>query len=168
MKFFWVAGFFCALVLPVSALYREAFSTTRYDLNATVEPEQQRLAVRGTITLRNESDPPQKNISLQISSSLSWLSIKVNGKPLEFLSQAYTSDIDHSGALSEAIVTVQPISSGKTIDLEVAYEGTISPDTTRLTKVGVPAETARHSDWDQIGRAFTAVRGIGYVLREQA
>lgn len=163
MKFYWVAGFLCALVLPVSALDREAFSISRYDLNATVEPEQQRLAVRGTITLRNESDAPQKNISLQISSSLSWLSIKVNGKPLEFLSQAYTSDIDHSGALSEAIVTVQPISSGKTIDLEVAYEGTISQDTTRLTKVGVPAETARHSDWDQIGRAFTAVRGIGYV-----
>ena len=27
----------------------------------------------------------------------------------------------------------------------------------------MPAEVARHSDWDQIGKSFTAVRGIGYV-----
>jgi hypothetical protein len=27
----------------------------------------------------------------------------------------------------------------------------------------VPADVAKHSDWDQIGSTFTAVRGIGYV-----
>jgi hypothetical protein len=28
----------------------------------------------------------------------------------------------------------------------------------------VPEDKARHSDWDQIGKSFTAVRGIGYVV----
>jgi len=163
VKFLCVVTFLWAWVLPLSALDREAFSIIRYDLNATIESEQQRLAVRGTITLRNESDAPQKNITLQISSSLNWLSIKLDGKPVEFLSQAYTSDIDHTGALTEAIVTMAPVSSGKTIDLEIGYEGTITQDASRLTRIGVPAETAKHSDWDQIGRTFSAVRGIGYV-----
>ena len=110
MRFFYVVGFLWALALPLRAIDREAFSISRYDLNATIEPEQQRLAVRGRITLRNESDGPQKNIALQISSSLHWVSIKLDGKPVEFLSQAYTSDIDHTGALTEAIVTVPPVS----------------------------------------------------------
>lgn len=163
MKWFYVISLLLALVLPLSALDREAFSISRYDLNATIEPEQQRLAVRGRITLRNESDGPQKNIALQISSSLHWVSIKLDGKPVEFLSQAYTSDIDHTGALTEAIVTVPPVSPEKAINLEIGYEGTIPQDASRLARIGVPAETAKHSDWDQIGRAFSAVRGIGYV-----
>ncbi len=36
-------------------------------------------------------------------------------------------------------------------------------DATGLTRIGVPAEVARHSDWDQIDKLFSAVRGIGYV-----
>ena len=43
---------------------------------------------------------------LQISSSLDWRSIRAGGKQLQFVSQPYTSDIDHTGALSEAIVTL--------------------------------------------------------------
>ena len=37
-------------------------------------------------------------------------------------------------------------------------------DVTRLKRIGVPEDKARHSDWDQIGKSFTAVRGIGYVV----
>ena len=43
---------------------------------------------------------------LQISSSLDWRSIKAADKPLQFVSQPYSSDIDHTGALSEAVVTL--------------------------------------------------------------
>ena len=57
-------------------------------------------------------------------------------------------------------VDVQPKSE---VDLEIGYEGTIPLDGTRLARIGVPADVARHSDWDQIGKTFTAVRGIGYV-----
>ncbi len=154
----------CGLSVRAIALDREAFTFTKYDLSARIEPEQQRLGVRGNIVLRNDSDIPQNNLSLQISSTLNWRSIQVAGKPAEFLSQAYTSDIDHTGALTEAIVTLQkPIAPKQTIELEIGYEGVIPQDATRLTRIGVPADVAKHSDWDRIGYSFTAMRGIGYV-----
>lgn len=161
---FLCAFLLCSASFPVLALDREAFSITRYDLNATVEPEQQRLAVRGAITIRNDSDSPQKNVSLQISSSLNWISIQIDGKPAGFVTQAYTSDIDHTGALTEAIVELpRAIAPKQTLDLKIGYEGTIPQDATRLARIGVPAATAKHSDWDAIGNGFTAVRGVGYV-----
>src|SRR4029077_8770684 len=49
------------------------------------------------------------------------------------------------------------------VELEIGYEGVIPLDATRLTRIGVPADVARHSDWDQIGKSSSAVRGIGYV-----
>ena len=154
----------CGFSLSAHALDREAFSITRYDLNATVEPEQQRLGVRGTITIRNDSDAAQKNVALQISSSLNWASIRLEGKPTTFVTQTYTSDIDHTGALSEAIVELPRVIAPKqTFDLQIGYEGTIAQDATRLTRIGVPTEVAKHSDWDEIGRDFTAVRGAGNV-----
>lgn len=163
-RFLCVLCALCGLALPSRALDRHAFTFVRYDLNATIEPEQQRLGVRGKITLRNDSESPQKNLSLQISSTLNWLSIRYEGRTVEFVSQQYTSDIDHTGALTEAIVVLpRPISPEQSVEFEIAYEGTIPQDATRLTRIGVPASEAKHSDWDQIGRSSTAVRGIGYV-----
>jgi hypothetical protein len=154
----------CASVVNAFSLDREAFTFTKYDLNVRVEPEQQRLGVRGTITLRNDSPTPQKIAVLQISSSLGWRSIKAGGKQLQFVSQPYTSDIDHTGALSEAIVTLPAAVPPKgTVDLEIAYEGVIVLDATRLTRIGAPEAQANSSDWDQISTKFTAVRGVGYV-----
>jgi hypothetical protein len=157
----------CLLALSCArafAIDREAFTFTKYDLDARVEPEQQRLAVRGKITLRNDSAIPQKRAALQISSSLDWRSIQVGGQPVQFVSQPYTSDIDHTGGLSEAVVSFpQEIAPRASVDLEVGYEGTIGLDTTRLRGIGTPEDVARHSDWDQISPRFTAVRGVGYV-----
>jgi hypothetical protein len=150
--------------VPAVSLDREAFSFIHYDLEARIEPAQQRLGVRGKITLRNDSGTAQKNAVLQISSSLNWLSIQLDGKPAQFFSQTYTSDIDHTGALGEAVVALpKPVEPKKTITIEVGYEGTIPQDATRLTRIGAPAEDAKHSDWDQISSSFTGVRGIGYV-----
>ena len=146
------------------ALDREAFSITNYDLGLQVEPEQHRLGVRGKITLRNDATTPQKIAALQISSSLDWRSIKAADKPLQFVRQPYTSDIDHTGGLSEAIVTLpQEIPPHGTLDLEIAYEGVILPDAIRLTRIGTPEDAAASSDWDQISPDFTALRGAGYV-----
>src|SRR5947207_11478986 len=158
--------FLCALCVLCGfqsfALDREAFTFTNYDLDVRIEPEQQRLAARGKLTLRNDSASAQKNLALQISSTLDWRSIQFEGKPVEFVSQIYTSDIDHTGALSEAIVVLpQAVAPKQTIELEIGYEGVILQDTTRLTRIGVAAENAKHSDWDQIGPSFTAVRGVG-------
>ena len=164
MRFFGVCCVLWSLAVQVRALDREAFTFTNYNLDVRVEPEQQRLAVRGNVTLRNASASAQKNLALQISSSLGWRSIQLNGKPVQFASQPYVSDIDHTGTLSEAIVTLpKDVPPRGTLDLEVGYEGTIPLDVTRLARIGVPAEDARHTDWDQIGKSFTAVRGIGYV-----
>jgi hypothetical protein len=164
MKFLRVLSVLCGLLVQARAIDREAFTFTNYDLDVRIEPEQQRLAVRGKIILRNDSVAPQKNLPLQISSSLGWRSIELGGKPAQFVSQPYTSDIDHTGALSEAIVTLpKEIPPKGAVEVEIGYEGIIPLDVTRLTRIGVPAEVARHSDWDQIGQSFTAVRGIGYV-----
>ena len=147
------------------AIDREAFTFTNYDLSVRVEPDQQRLAVRGKITLRNDSSVSQKNLSVQISSSLNWRAIQANGKPVQFVSQPYTSDIDHTGSLSEAIVTLpNAVSPKSTVELDIGYEGVIPLDVTRLTRIGLRKEGARHSDWDQISQEFSAVRGIGYVV----
>jgi hypothetical protein len=155
---------FCASVVNCFSLDREAFTFTNYDLNVQVEPAQHRLGVRGKITLRNDSQIPQRIAVLQISSSLDWRSIKASDKALQFLSQPYTSDIDHTGALSEAIVTLpQAVAPKGSIDLEIAYEGVILLDATRLTRIGTPEDSANSTDWDQIGPGFTAVRGVGYV-----
>ena len=154
----------CASVVNCFSLDREAFTFTNYDLNVSVEPDQQRLGVRGKITLRNDSPAPQKIAVLQISSSLDWRSIKSAGQQLQFISQPYTSDVDHTGALTEAIVTLpSAIPPKATIEIEIAYEGVIVLDATRLTRIDTPEDAARSSDWDQIGTKFTAVRGAGNV-----
>jgi hypothetical protein len=154
----------CACASAAPALDREAFTISKYDLEIRLEPEQQRLGARGKITLRNDSAQPQKIIGLQISSSLNWRSIRVGGKAVQFVSQPYISDIDHTGALSEAVVTLPAeIKPKDSIEVEIGYEGVITLDATRLTRVGVPEGIAKHTSWDAIGPSFTAVRGAGYV-----
>jgi hypothetical protein len=154
----------CASVVNCFSLDREAFSITNYDLSVQLEPDQHRLGARGKITLRNDSQTPQKIAVLQISSSLDWRAVKAGDKAVQFVTQPYTSDIDHTGGLSEAIVTLpQAVAPKETIELEIAYEGVILLDATRLTRIGTPEEAANSTDWDQIGASFTAVRGAGYV-----
>jgi len=154
----------CALCGESFSLDREAFSIQNYDLTVQIDPAQHRLGARGKITLRNDASTPQKIAVLQISSSLDWRAIRIADKPVQFLAQPYTSDIDHTGALSEAIVTLpQPVDPHGTIDLDIAYEGIIVLDATRLTRIGTPEDAARSSDWDQIDEKFTGLRGAGHV-----
>ena len=164
MKLLALLGVLCACATGSWALNREAFTISKYDLEIRLEPEQHRLGARGRITLRNDSAQPQKVVGLQISSSLNWRSIRVGGKPVQFVSQPYTSDIDHTGALSEAVVTLPAeIKPKDSIEIEIGYEGIIALDATRLTRIGVPDGIAQHTSWDQIDSSFTAVRGAGYV-----
>ena len=161
----WIVCLLCAGAANGLALDRDAFTFTNYNLEMRVEPAQQRLAVRGTIRLRNDSATAQKNLVLQISSSLDWRSIQVGGKPVQFVSQPYASDIDHTGGLSEAVVTLaEEVAAKGTVELEVGYEGTVALDIGRLKGVGVPDEIARRTDWDQISPGFTALRGVGHVV----
>ncbi len=169
LRYFLSARFLLTLALLSCAAHawavdRNAFTFTEYDLAAQITPAQQSLAVTGKVKLRNDSSSAQRIAALQISSTLYWRSIKVAGKPVQFLSQLYASDVDHTGDVSEAIVTLPAaIPSKSAVELEVAYGGTVPANSVRLTRMGTPAEVAAHSDWDQISSAFTAVRGVGYV-----
>jgi hypothetical protein len=164
VKLLRVLGVFCVLSLSAFGIDREAFTFIKYDLDARVERDQQRLGVRGRLTLRNDSSVPQKTAVLQISSTLDWRSIRAEDKPLQFVSQPYTSDVDHTGSLSEAIVSLpRELKPKESIELEIGYEGTIPLKATRLTRIGTPEATAKNSDWDQIRSSFTGVRGVGYV-----
>jgi len=162
--------FLAALFFPSFSfsLDREAFSITKYDLDLQIDQDQARLGVRGKVTLRNDSPSPLKIIVLQVSSSLSWKSIRLKSgsesKPVQFITQPLTTDIDHTGSLSEAIVTLpQAVAPKETLELEVGYEGAVPVDTTRLTRIGVPDDTARNSEWDRIDPEFIAIRGAGHV-----
>jgi hypothetical protein len=148
----------------VAAVERNAFTFTRYDLELRTNPEEQAIAARGRITLRNDSAQPQKLATLQISSTLEWRMIEAAGKPLQYLAEQQTSDMDHTGKITEAVVTLpSPVPPQGTLELEIGYSGTIPKDATRLTRIGVPDAEALASDWDRVSQDYTAVRGIGHV-----
>ncbi len=157
---------FClAAMASAPAIDREATTITRYQLEVQVDRHSHVTAVTGKLTLHNDSNKPQKNVALQVSSSLAWNSITLDGAPLQWLSDNYTSDIDHTGGLSEAIVTLpKELPPASSVILDVQYGGTVTPDSTRLTRIGAPDEVAARNDWDQISDSFTAVRGLGYVV----
>jgi hypothetical protein len=149
---------------PAVAIDREAFTVSRYQLEVQVDRTSHVIVVTGKLTLRNDSNKPQKLATLQVSSSLAWNAIALDDKPVQWLGDNYTSDIDHTGSLSEAIVTLpKEVAPAATVTLDVQYGGTITPDTTRLTRMGAPADVAARNDWDEISDPFTAVRGLGYV-----
>jgi hypothetical protein len=159
-----VLWFLLAAALPSFAVDREAFTVTSYQLELQIDRNSHVLAVHGRLTLRNDSKTPQKLVALQVSSSLEWNGIALEGKLLPFVGDNYTSDIDHTGSLSEAIATLpKEVAPGAAVTLEVQYGGTVTQDGTRLTRLDAPADVAVRNDWDQISDKFTAVRGFGYV-----
>lgn len=150
---------------PSASVDRGAFTFTRYQLTATLNLARRGFAVRGNVTLRNDSPQPQPRVALQLSSTLRWAAIRSGDASLVFRSDRITHDIDHTGAVNEAIVELpQPLAPGESIELEVGYQGTIDQDATRLTRLGMPAALARRSDWDGINESFTAVRSVGHVV----
>jgi hypothetical protein len=158
----------CALALlcaSCAALDRNAFTFTSYDLEIRLSPDSNGFDARGKIVLRNASDQPQRAIALQISSSLSWRSVRLADKPLVLTTSQYTSDVDHTGALSEATVTLaHDIAPKGMVELEISYGGVIPQNGYRLTRVGAPENVANSTEWDRISPAFTAFRGFGYVV----
>ena len=163
----WFLAFLIALgaAIPARAIDREAFTITRYQLEVQVDRTSHVMVVTGKVTLRNDSNTPQKVASLQVSSSLGWNSITLDDKPVQWLSDEYTTDIDHTGAVTEAIVTLPAeLAHGASVTLGIQYGGTVTQDSKRLTRMGAPDDVASRNDWDQIGDDFTAVRGLGYVV----
>jgi hypothetical protein len=142
---------------------RNAFTFTEYRLLATLDPAKHGIAVQGDITLRNDSDKPQEVAALQISSSLEWKSITIENTPAKHTDEKVNSDIDHTGAVNEAQVTISPVAANESVTLHVRYAGTVELGSARLRRLGTPQNIAEQNDWDRIGSDITALRGVGYV-----
>jgi Peptidase family M1 domain len=144
---------------------RTALTYTSYDFEVHLEPSKQSLDVQARMVARNDSGQPLRRIALQLSSSLRWYSIRVNGRSAKFQTETVDSDIDHTGRLTEAVITLQqPLAAGTEVHLDTIYSGTITPSAERLLRLGAPANIAASSEWDGVGEKFTALRGFGNAI----
>jgi hypothetical protein len=144
---------------------RRAVTFTAFDLDVHLRSAEQQIAVRAQLTIRNDGKTSLTHIPLQLSSSLNWERIRVGAHDVAFQVATLNSDVDHTGQLHEAIVTLtQPLAPGASIQLDVTYSGVIAPSAERLLSIGAPREVAEHSDWDQISVGFTGLRGFGNVV----
>jgi hypothetical protein len=143
---------------------REAVTFTDFDMDLRLLTAEQHIAVRSLVTVRNDGKTPLKRIPMQISSSLNWERIRVNGRDAAITVATLNSDADHTGQLHEAVVPLaQPLAPGASLQLDVTYSGVIAANAQRLLAIGTPEEAALHSDWDRIGVDFTGLRGFGNV-----
>ena len=144
---------------------RQAVTFTSFDMDVHLRPEVHQIAVRALMTIRNDGKAPLAHIPLQLSSSLNWERIRVQGSETTFQVAALNADSDHTGRLHEATVSLaQPLAPGASLPLDVTYSGTITVSAQRLTAIGTPDDVARHSDWDEIDTEFTGLRGFGNVV----
>jgi hypothetical protein len=144
---------------------RQAVHFTAYDMDVHLESAQRHIAVRARMTVRNDGAAPLQHIPLQISSSLTWDRIRVDGHDVQFPTATLNSDADHTGQLHEAAVPLAtPLEPGQSLQLDVTYSGEIAADASRLTSIGAPQSAAFRSDWDGIGVDFTGLRGFGDVV----
>ena len=92
---------------------RSALTYTDFDFDVRLRPAESHLAVRALITLRNDSKRALTHLPLQLSSSLDWELIRLNGHQLPYTVAILNSDADHTGQLHEAaIAPAQPLAPG--------------------------------------------------------
>jgi hypothetical protein len=143
---------------------REAITFLTYDLDVHLQPREHAMAVRANVTVRNDSSSPLSRLAVQISSSLRWTGVRVGGAPVAFSQQAINSDIDHTGALREAVIPLaRPLGPQESLSLDLTYEGTAALSANRLEQIGTPADIAEASDWDRVSEEFVGLRGFGNV-----
>lgn len=144
---------------------RQAVTYTAFDMDVHLRPAEHQIAVRARMTVRNDGKMPLAHLPMQISSSLNWEQIRVGGRDAAYQVALLNSDADHTGQLREAAVRLEtPLAPGASLEVDATYSGAIESNARRLLSIGTPAEMALHSDWDQIGTAFTGLRGFGNVV----
>jgi hypothetical protein len=144
---------------------RRAVTITAWDLDVHLAPHQQSLEAHARVTLRNDSAAPLAEIPLQLSSSLHFETIGLDGKRLHFTTDTLNSDADHTGQLVEAAIPLaEPLAPNSLLILDVAYGGDIPLTAHRLLAIDTPQAQAEASDWDRISDAFTGLRGYGNVV----
>jgi hypothetical protein len=133
-----------AVVPPVvSDVERAAIAVTGLDLDVRLNTEAQQIAVRGQVTVRNAGTVPLTRIPLQISSSLNWERIRVEGQDVRFPVATVESDSDHTLQLHEAVAQLdEPLAAGDSIQMDVLYSGRIESQAPRLTSLVSGGEPA--------------------------
>ncbi len=143
---------------------RQAITFLSYDLDIHLQPREHAMAVRARIVVRNDSSSPLDRLALQVSSSLHWTGVRLGGDPATFSQQLVNSDIDHTGALWEAVIPLaRPLGPQQTLSVDVTYEGTAALSANRLEQIGTPSDIAEASDWDRVSDEFVGLRGFGNV-----
>jgi hypothetical protein len=144
---------------------RQAVTFTDFDMDVHLQAATQQIAVRALLVVRNDGKTPLRHVPLQISSSLNWERIRLEGRDVAFQVATLNTDADHTGQLHEAAVPLaRPLAPGASLQLDVSYGGRILQSAQRLLAIGTPEDVARHSDWDRIGTDFTGLRGFGNVV----
>ena len=143
---------------------RQAITFITYDLDVHLQPREHAMAVRARIVVRNDSRTPLDRLALQISSSLQWTGVHVGADPAAFSQQLVNSDIDHTGALREAVIPLaRPLGPQQSLSVDLTYEGTAALSAARLEQIGTPSDIAAASDWDRVSDEFVGLRGFGNV-----
>lgn len=157
--------------ITVTNVERNGLTFTAYDLDIRLTPADASLAVRAEITVRNDGSEPLLYLPLQISSTLTWQSVRTSrghqdgGRELAFSQQTVDSDVDHTGAVQEAVVTLaKSLAPQASLTLDVIYSGQIPRSGARLQRIGAPQDAAQSSDWDRISSDFIGLRGFGNVV----
>lgn len=150
---------------PVMDAERRGIRFVSYDLNVHLDLARQSISVLARMVLSNDGGTPRGRLPLQISSSLHWTGIEVQGKSVAFAEQTIASDEDHTGKLREAVVSLpRPWLPGQSLAITAEYQGTIPQSSQRLQQIGTPEDTANRSDWDRIAAEFVGLRGFGNVI----
>jgi hypothetical protein len=144
---------------------RQAVTYTAFDMDVHLRPAEHQIAVRALLTVRNDGKTPLAHLPIQISSSLNWERIRIEGRDALYHVALLNSDADHTGQLREATASLAaPLAPGASLQVDATYSGAIESNARRLLSIGTPANMALHSDWDQIDTAFTGLRGFGNVV----
>jgi hypothetical protein len=121
---------------PATNAERQAITFLAYDLDVHLQPREHAMAVRARIQLRNDSGAPLNRLALQISSSLQWTNVRVGDVPATFQQQLVKSDIDHTGALQEAVIPLtRPLAPQQSLAVDVTYEGRAAFSAARLEQI---------------------------------
>lgn len=163
--------------LAVTDAERTALTFTAYDLDLHLIPASAEISVRAALTVRNDGAAPLPRLILDITSSTHWDAFSTRTSTsavtrLPFATHLVATDADHTGQMSEAVITLpQPLAPGASFALTALYSGAIPQTSERLTRIGAPAARAFAEDWDAIApnnpdapAEGTALRGFGYVL----
>ncbi|WP_263410352.1 M1 aminopeptidase family protein [Terriglobus tenax] len=148
----------------VADALRSSLVFTAYDLDVHLNTTESGLSVRALVTVRNAGDKAIAELPLQISSSLHWETARLveDGKPvaLKMVQHAVKTDLDHTGAMSEAVLTLpRPLPVGAAVTVDVFYSGKVEQ------VAGAESSSAAASaEWDRVTDEFTGLRGFGNVL----